>query len=352
MEATQIITDYLRQVLFTPESAELVLQSIPEEEREFAEAVKDFCEAVIEGHRFSVALADGELDKEFDGRNPFIGALKELQSGLRHFSWQIKQVAKGEYTHRAEFLGEFSAGFNEMTQQLNQRHELLVQNHKLEIKLEKKEKEALLRQLEQQKAHYRSLNEMNRKIASFKHDTRNHYLCMDSLLAHGEVEQARKYLASISVGLNHTVKIINTENYIFDALLTEKILMAEAAGIQVEQWIRLRPNVKVENFDWTILLGNAMDNAIEACSFLNSAQEKKIQIQIRVQKNILNVAIKNTELPPVRNDQGDFVTSKGDLENHGFGLKNIKDAVEKYDGVMQTQYKEGCFILSFMLCDI
>lgn len=352
MDTTQIYINYLKQVLLSPQKAQLDISALPEEDQQFAEILKEFCDAVIEGYLFSVALSDGQLNIEFDGRNPFIGALKELQAGLRHFSWQITQVAKGDYSHCAEFLGGFSDAFNEMVQQLIQRQELLIQNHKLEMKIKQQAQETLQSQLEQQKAHYQSLNDMNRNIRAFRHDTKNHYLCLDSLLAHGEIEQARKYLASISTVVHHNVKIINTENHVFDALMTEKILIAQAAGIQVEQSIQIRPNIKVNYFDWSILLGNAMDNAIEACCLLNPAQLKKIQIHIKTKKNILNIAIKNTSLPPKTDEQGNIITSKSDIESHGFGLLNIKNTVEKYDGVLKTQYVNECFVISMMLCDV
>lgn len=351
MDTTQILTEYLKQVLLNPQGASLDMDVI-QENRQFAENLKEFCEAVIEGYLFSAALADGELEKEFDGRNPFIGCLKELQAGLRHFSWQIQSVAAGDFTHRAEFLGKFSDEFNEMTQQLVQRRELLIQNHKLELKLERREREMLTQQLEQQKVYYRSLSDINKKLQVFQHDTKNHYLCLDSLLEQGDTAQVHEYLDSISVAVSHNVKIINTENCILDALLTEKILVAEAAGIQVKQSISIRPQVKVDNFDWSPLIGNAMDNAIEACEMLDESQEKYIKIRIRTYHNMMNVAIKNSSNPPQRDMSGKIISSKADSENHGFGLQNIHSTVEKYEGVMQTQYKDGYFILSFMLCDV
>ena len=64
------------------------------------------------------ALARGDLQHECAQRGYVIGGLKGLQSSLRHLTWQTQRIAQGEYTHRVEFLGEFSAAFNHMTEQL------------------------------------------------------------------------------------------------------------------------------------------------------------------------------------------------------------------------------------------
>jgi len=65
-----------------------------------------------------ILCSRGNLDVEIMGRNVFAAALKTLQANLRHLTWQVEQVAQGDFTQRVDFMGEFSFSFNSMVQQL------------------------------------------------------------------------------------------------------------------------------------------------------------------------------------------------------------------------------------------
>ncbi|HMN59506.1 MAG TPA: hypothetical protein PJ988_04040, partial [Anaerolinea sp.] len=68
--------------------------------------------------RFARDLSKGDLSGELGVKGPLAGSLKALQANLRHLTWQVQQVAQGDYSQRVEFMGEFSAAFHEMTEGL------------------------------------------------------------------------------------------------------------------------------------------------------------------------------------------------------------------------------------------
>ncbi|MEG0305191.1 MAG: GHKL domain-containing protein [Oscillospiraceae bacterium] len=352
MNVQDMLSQYLVNVLYSPKDAILNLDEIPENEREFAEKLQQFCEAVMEAKQFSDNLSDGDIYTDISGENPFVGSLKELQAGLRHFQWQAIQVTNGDYSQRADFLGKFSDVFNEMKRHLLEREELARKNHELEVKIVKHQKTAFKQQLEQQESYYHYIMDMHNRLRAVKHDIQNHYLCIDSLLAAGKVKEAREYLHPIFDALNAKSPTINTDNYMLDVLLTEKMRTAKENNIKVEYSLDVRPKLKVENFDWCIMLGNAMDNAIEACLKIANIDERKIYIKAKTNMSMLNIAIRNTAIPPQKVSAVVYATTKKDKENHGLGLKNISKTVETYGGVVQTNYNDGYFTIKILLCNV
>lgn len=94
------------------------------------------------------ALAKGELSYDIQAKGALAGALKTLQANLRHLTWQTQQVARGDFTQRVEFMGEFSAAFNEMITQLDtmaqelqiQQDELIRRNDSLILEIAERER--------------------------------------------------------------------------------------------------------------------------------------------------------------------------------------------------------------------
>lgn len=117
--------NYLRDVLYFPERAVLDMYALPDDDhREFAKALLSFGSMVVEMREFAKEVAHGNLDVPLPGSdNELAAPLKTLHSTLKHLSWQTKQVSQGNYEHRIEFMGEFSAAFNAMIVQLSGLHE-------------------------------------------------------------------------------------------------------------------------------------------------------------------------------------------------------------------------------------
>lgn len=84
--------------------------------------------AVQEMKAYSAALSNGILSVETPGRDNFLCEnLKNIHANLNHLTWQAKQVAKGDYSQKVSYLGEFSEAFNTMTEQLKQREGFLIE---------------------------------------------------------------------------------------------------------------------------------------------------------------------------------------------------------------------------------
>ena len=211
------------------------------------------------------------------------------------------------------------------------------------------EREAVARYSKQMKylnQYFAELTGQMEDIQRLRHDIKNHYISLSSLLRQGNVDTASQYLEQLYSHVEYGREPIKTGNPVMDLLLCEKIWEAEGKGIHVEKGIHISRWINVAEFDWSILLGNALDNAIEANCFVET-DRRKIYIQICSQGNIVHIHIRN----PMRTDAGKDLDKK-DTKNHGLGLQNMQRVVDKYHGVMQYKGENGVFVLTILLCDV
>ncbi len=119
--------DYLRGILYDPDRAHLEVETLPPEFVGFGMGLRFFAKCVCEARAFANALSKGTLAVDLPSPgNEMASGLKSLHSSLKHLTWQTQQVANGDYTQRVEFMGEFSAAFNNMVEKLEKRRVALV----------------------------------------------------------------------------------------------------------------------------------------------------------------------------------------------------------------------------------
>ncbi|MDO4501475.1 MAG: diguanylate cyclase [Erysipelotrichaceae bacterium] len=139
-----LLFQYLKNILYYPEKAELDINELPEDFKKLGSGMKLLAEWVNESRDFSMSMAKGELSKEPPAVDNVLAApMKELQGNLRHLTWQTQQVAKGDFSQKVDFMGEFSIAFNEMTKQLAERTESLIAEKQLVDSMNKELKKNL-----------------------------------------------------------------------------------------------------------------------------------------------------------------------------------------------------------------
>ena len=123
----ELFFNYLRDVIYNPAKAKLEPESLPEGFREFASGLMYYVECVRETTDIARELSRGNLyGKQPSPGNEVSAPLKALCASLRHLTWQAKQVSRGDYTQKVDFMGEFAEAFNLMIEQLNVRQKLLI----------------------------------------------------------------------------------------------------------------------------------------------------------------------------------------------------------------------------------
>lgn len=135
----QALFDFLKDILYAPDSAKLDLQSLDPDFYPLGEGMQFLADCIRESRHFVRALAKGDLSLTPPGGDNVLAApFKEMQGSLRHLAWQTQQIAKGDYSQRVDFMGEFSTAFNTMTEQLKERTDGLIQEKE---KVEQKNQE-------------------------------------------------------------------------------------------------------------------------------------------------------------------------------------------------------------------
>ena len=205
--------------------------------------------------------------------------------------------------------------------------------------------------------HIEEMERIYSGIRGMKHDMKN-TLAVIRRLSTGEGNgELQEYLAELNKGLEKLEVRFRTGNMVVDTLLNMKYHEAvrDVPDLRMDADKMLLPQaIGIHSYDIGVILGNAVDNAIEACRKLK-AEEPGADAFIRISSfqkgNLLILKVENSfDGQLVRGRQEEFpVTDKADRENHGLGLVNIRSTAEKYQGTMDYKVKDRVFILSVMI---
>jgi len=202
-------------------------------------------------------------------------------------------------------------------------------------------KQALIEQAEHVNQMYRSLSE-EREIQKAKaHDYLNHLNALLALAEHNNSVEEIKYIKEQIGASSEIVDIIDTGNAVINAVLNYKYREAKKKDIVMPLLIDNLSNLRISESDIVTILSNILDNAIEATE---KCDNKKIVLQISKQdmENLLYIDSSNTCLPESFSEEKHY-TTKDNKDNHGYGISNIKYAVEKNNGECIIDKKDGLF---------
>jgi sensor histidine kinase YesM len=174
--------------------------------------------------------------------------------------------------------------------------------------------------------------ESQNRIRAMRHDMKNHILALQVLVQKNEMEEADNYLQSMQSFMTNPQEYVSTGNDTIDGLLNYKIQKAKDVLKQVETNISIPENLNLHSFDLNVVLGNLLDNAIEASV---QTEEKKLKITMKLDKGVLFLNICNSCREIANGKKTMLETTKYDKTNHGIGLKNVRRIVEKYHGDME-----------------
>lgn len=176
------------------------------------------------------------------------------------------------------------------------------------------------------------------------HDVDKHVKSIENLCVNGKTGEAAEYVKDIRNMLEPLIPIKYTGNPILDILLTDKATISKEKKIKFDIKIDNIDMNFLEAIDATTIFGNLIDNAIEAVEEVNG--DRYIQVSIMPYQEMVLVRIKNTSLP-LNWKNGMPVSEKG--KNHGIGLLNVKRSIEKYDGDISIQQKNGIVTVDLLL---
>ena len=201
-----------------------------------------------------------------------------------------------------------------------------------------------LQEIHMENEYIKIKSEYQRKLREI-HDFKHQLQALGAYLADDQIDKAKNYLNTMVGDLIISQQRIHawTGNPLVDSLLDNKSRKAASHGITLDIYSSQIVS-KLSDKDISVLLGNLMDNAIEAAA--EALQQKQISVQIFNKSDMLFIRIKNSigKTPLVKD--GKLITTKNDKVNHGWGMKSIEAIVEKYGGQMDISYEKDNFEIS------
>ncbi len=182
-------------------------------------------------------------------------------------------------------------------------------------------------------------------IKALRHDMKHHMNEIQILAGKNDVEGIRRYISSMQEYLKTPDEIIESGDVEIDSLLNYMLAKARKEQISVRTEVRLS-DISRHSFDINIILGNLLENAIEAA---RQTEEKKLTVAIREEKGVLKIHIENSYNGILQQKGTKFLTTKKDSDLHGLGLGNVENIVRKYHGEMKIEKRDNMFSVRILL---
>ena len=210
----------------------------------------------------------------------------------------------------------------------------------------RKELETIQLLWHQQKGQYQLSKETIELINHKCHDLKHQ---VQAIRAVKDEKERETYLEKIEKSVQIYSAIVRTGNEILDTILTEKSLICENSGIHINCVADGSLLAFMNPVDLYTLFGNALDNAIEAVRKLESKEKRVIDIMLYERQSFLMLQIVNPMCGGVKFEDGLPLTTKAKNGYHGYGMKSMLHTIQKYEGHLTTEVKNGCFYFNVML---
>ncbi|MCI8355878.1 MAG: GHKL domain-containing protein [Lachnospiraceae bacterium] len=197
--------------------------------------------------------------------------------------------------------------------------------------------------------HYAEVENMYRVMRSWRHDYHNHIQAAISYAELGKYRELISYLEQLDESLYKIDQIVRTGNLMVDAILNSKLSLMRDGSIRTDVDAHVPSKMKITDPELCVLLGNLLDNAIEACGRLPQAEDRFIKIYMDTLQNRFYISILNSMDGQAKKHGNIFRSTKPAGEFHGFGLQRVDRIVRKYDGFLDRQSEEGVFATEILL---
>lgn len=202
----------------------------------------------------------------------------------------------------------------------------------------------------QQTDHYKNqlevIAESQGRMRALRHDMRNHILHLRAELQRGDHEAALLYLEKMEEELQNPKEHAKTGNREIDSLLNYKLERARQVLNKVECSVNVPAELMAKTFDINVILGNLLDNAVEAAQ---ESGQGWLKFVMRADRGVLLIHVENSfgRAPVKKGDR--FLTTKEDSGDHGIGLRNVERMVERQNGELEFRCEDQVFSVDVML---
>lgn len=199
---------------------------------------------------------------------------------------------------------------------------------------------------EQRREEVYALHQAGRKL---KHDMKNHLMVISSYLASENYEEARTYASEILDKLNAMHSYIETGNTLMNHIINEKFRYAREQGIEIKAEIENLSFCAISSMDFAALLGNMLDNAIEA-SVREAEGGRELELLVTKKQGYETICVKNRVSASVlERNPGLLSTKEAERDAHGIGILRIKEIAENCHGMYDVYEMDGFFCIAVFI---
>ena len=196
--------------------------------------------------------------------------------------------------------------------------------------------------------HCDEVENIYRQMRGWRHDYHNHIQTMKAHLALNQFAELQVYLDKLDTDLTTVDTVLKTGNVMVDAILNSKISLARSKNININAKAAVPGDLDVSEIDLCIIIGNLLDNAMEACLKQQDESDRFIRVYIGKLKEQLYISVSNSVGGEIRKSGKAYISTKNSA-THGFGLMRVDRIAEKYSGYVNRQNEEGVFATEIML---
>lgn len=194
--------------------------------------------------------------------------------------------------------------------------------------------------------HCDEVDNIYRQMRGWRHDYHNHIQAMLALT--DNPVELRQYLWMLNNDLTTVDTVLKTGNVMIDAILNSKLSLIKSKKISVNAKATVPSDLPFSEIDLCAIIGNLLDNAMEACLRQDKPEERFIRVYIGILKKQLYICVTNSAGGEVKKVGKTYFSTK-DSQSHGFGLMRIDRLANKYGGYVNRQNEPGVFATEVML---
>lgn len=186
--------------------------------------------------------------------------------------------------------------------------------------------------------HYEQMDELYTKLKILRHDYHHHLNILENLIRSGNENEISSYIEDMKKEVGDDDFIYYSTDPAINALLSNYVEICEEQNITFNVEIDIPNEIKLSSYEMCIIIGNLLENAVEACKRI--ASERSIELSIKHITSQLIIMVKNSYDGKVIENNGIPVSRKSDS---GFGILSVKELAKKYDGDLLMEWNNEFF---------
>lgn len=201
------------------------------------------------------------------------------------------------------------------------------------------------------KQHYETLLKNTQEIRSLRHDMQSHVNALSYFSKEKDWEKLQAYIEEVNENAQKVRPYtVNVNHGFINAILEDSLSKEPEIAFSCDG--KIPADIQIDDFDLCTIFSNLIRNAVEACNRLPEGAKKWIHLDLYMLQDNLYIRMENPVMSEVNVQKLEGNTSKEDKKNHGFGIYNLKNAVEKYQGEVSFDCEDQKFIAEIVLWNV